>query len=233
MAANFDRDRFHEAIYSIFVDVYHVQLQRTRDIESRATCVLGYVGIIFGFMATIGISCISDIVKNSDLKVIYTSSIISLVITFFLAACSIYYKTGELWILDNNYFMEEYVTKSKELNIIYPKLTVSFNDGINDIGNLNIQKNSFLQLSIVVFIISILLVSAFGVYYYDYVHESTSQTSGSSNVNNSTVNDTIKTQNLNDNLTLPTINNTNRLNILNSTFNEATFLYKNHTYIKH
>lgn len=234
MTQIFDPDQVYEmtyreeAIFRIYSDRYHIQLQRTRDIESKATCLLGYIGIVFGFIATIGVSNIYYIINNIVLETIYFLSIISLVVTFILAARSVYYETAELRVLDNNIFMKKYVLTNTELNEIFPMLTMSFNKFIDEIGKMNKKKNRSLQLSLIIFFFSILFVTFF-CFYYACVYESTSQTSGFNDVNdvnNSTVNNTIKTNDINNVTALSNTNHTDKINISRSKFNGTIFPYK-------
>lgn len=137
-------------IYDIFTKRLESEYQRTKHLESKATTIAGFVGIIFSLFSPTGITHLEKVKDcNWFLLIIlfYIFGLLFLIGTLYCSLLSVYIK---VWRTAPNvdHFMDQYVKNGKDRSNILSKLSVEMCHSIKVSENNNESKVQYLKLSI-------------------------------------------------------------------------------------
>jgi hypothetical protein len=151
-------------IYDIIYERYQSEWQRTNQIESKATNIVGFVGIIFGLLSSTGIYLLEKRAINGVLYLdslwFYLFSLIFFIITIFLSISALYLKK---WARtpETKYLLENYVEKGVEIETTLENLYWEFSKGVFENSAKNDVKATYLRYSFISFGMGILLTAFF------------------------------------------------------------------------
>lgn len=152
-----------QLIYDIFIRRSQSEYERTRHLESKATTIVGFVGIIFSLVSPTGINLL-DKVKDSDSLLLsillYVFGLFFLVSTLYCALICLYIKKWNA-IPNAEYFMDNYVINNKNRSNILAKLSMELCHSIKESEKNNESKAQYLKFSILLFATGILASTLF------------------------------------------------------------------------
>lgn len=151
-----------ETTYQILIDRYLVEWQRTSNIENKAICIIGFIGLLMVFSVNLGLDHLSEIANNFQLLKLYLFCIILLLLAFISTVGALFFANKRMRVLDVEYLMREYIYKNKPvLKVTYQELS----EEIIENKRYNIIKNLLLTFAIVLFVISCAFLLIFTVWY--------------------------------------------------------------------
>ncbi|MCC4772012.1 hypothetical protein FXV91_18140 [Methanosarcina sp. DH2] len=149
-------------VYEILNDRYLLEWQRTQSIENKATCIIGFIGVLLVFGADLGLSHLNALRSHVYMLVFYIICIISLTITLVAAMKSLFHGNESMWVLDTDYVMREYIRRNRPF---IKTVSDGLNDGISYNNEVNATKNSLLKTAVIFFSISTVLLFIFSIWY--------------------------------------------------------------------
>ena len=160
LSLEFEKDEF---IYNVFYNKHQSEFERTSNIERKTTSILGFIGILFGFVSASGLFLLIKIVGMSIFFlsfIFYLLALCSLMLSLFFGFFALYVKT---WKDAPNlsHFMENYVKTNKPKNVIQAKLSASYEDAISTNIEVNNLKLFHLRCSFYAFGFAILMIFFF------------------------------------------------------------------------
>ena len=173
---NYDVESKH-LILNTILQAHDIEWQRTRDIESKASNTVGFVGVIF----SLTIMTLSSIVASTDeitrTKLLFSSiySPIVIVIILSLMLSSVFFGLKALsvkkwWFLGVDKFLAQCKSEIKSSDDLLLTMLEGYAIGtkINDSGNVKIA--SYLKNAHIFFLLSLITVIIYFVYILDLVY---------------------------------------------------------------
>jgi hypothetical protein len=167
-----------ELLYEILNDRYLIEWQRTQSIENKATCIIGFIGLLLVFVVDLGLNHVNEIMRDFCMLIFYIICIGSLLFTLYVAMKALFFGNNDMWVIDNLHIMRNYVSRNQP----YLQTVIDgFNDGISYNNELNAVKNTSLKKSILLFILSSALLLLFA---FCYSHANAKQPDVITNISN-------------------------------------------------
>lgn len=203
-----DLFEFYLSKYELLHDRYMIEWQRAASLESKATCIIGFVGILSIFGINLGILNVKYVMSSNCVYCFFVIFVIFFIVTFLLALESLLKGSSQMMALNYNYIMNKYKFKDARLKDICNELY-----GITEYNNrINESKNKTLKLSIVMFFISTLCLFTFTYWCVD-TQQPVINENNSSDIS---INKTVQNRSFDPNSTIDSI-----ITINNSVFNPS------------
>ena len=136
-------------IYEIFFNAYNSEWQRFRDIDNKASNIVGFVGVIFGLMLVVATSSLKNTITCLEFIWFFCSTIFFL-LTFVFSLYALYLR--ELEVLPGlNGIMPHYVEKYIDREYILSRLTRKLANAIKHNHNKINDKTKYLEYSFLTF----------------------------------------------------------------------------------
>ena len=163
-------DNTAKAIHDSIFEAYQVEWQRTRDIESKATGIVGFTGVVFSLIIASLVTIISsanEATKKDILFSLYSQTFIYLILAFMVLSIvyGIMALTVKKWQFLNVYPFVEYCNKI-EMNSeqICEVVTEQYMRIIKSNGDQNSHISDLLNTSYYLFIGSIIMLLGLIIY---------------------------------------------------------------------
>ncbi|AKB54956.1 hypothetical protein A9239_13620 [Methanosarcina sp. A14] len=158
---------YDETVYQVLNDRYLVEWQRTTNIENKAICIIGFIGVLMVFSVSFGLEHFTDFSGNYSILKIYILCIFSLIFAFIFSLKALFIGNKRMRVLDTDYILYEYVSRNKPfLKETYQELR----EEIYANNTSNIIKNFCLSASVYAFVFSCLALFMFTVWYVYLKH---------------------------------------------------------------
>lgn len=151
-------------IYNIFLDAYQSEWQRFRDVDNKASNIVGFVGVIFGLMLVVATSNLKEAITYWEFISFSVSSILFL-ITFSFGLCSLYLRPLVILPGLNNFrheYVEKYISREYILGGLITKLADATKQNHKTINN----KAKHLEYSFLTFGAAIVFTVTFILDYF-------------------------------------------------------------------
>ena len=151
-------DEYNDFLLEIIMNRYDLEWKRTYQIESKATSLVGFIGVIFSIMI-ISLTSTSKPSTFMDLFLL-NCNIIFLLSSLIFGVCVLYLKNR--WFLNANRFLNKYNDQNHIPKYsMVQNLCQSFKKGIKDNKDQNDSQAEFLLYSYISFTLGIIFMLIF------------------------------------------------------------------------
>ena len=155
------RDQF---IYELIADRFHLERQRTSDLDGKASSVIGFVGIILSLEAGLGCFLLREIPRTSEcyalLCLLFLLGIIFLMCSILSGLKAYYVKVWKV-VPDPEHLIEEYGKKDKSRADILRIASKEIADSIKHNEETNDEKVKFIKCCFIFLVLGIGMIIIF------------------------------------------------------------------------
>lgn len=156
-------DTQSKLIYDTIVERYKAEWERTYQIESKATNIVGFVGIIFGLVSISGTYLINQTKEGNVLVVsivLYSFTLVLLIVTIIFGLKTLYVRTRTV-VPNPRDVQNDYIENVENMDGIIEKLQDSFVNATEKNYKINSNNADFLIYSFISFALGIFMALLF------------------------------------------------------------------------
>jgi len=163
-----------KVICDYILDMYQIEWQRTRDIENKATGIVGFTGVIFSLTIASLFTIISSVDEVTKDKIFSSSIFVPILISFILVIMTLSIFCGitaldvkKWWFLIADKFLDYFTNKKTTKEKIHSEIADEVTKGIVFNRNNNEKIANYLTWSYILFLLSIVLLVIYTIYILD------------------------------------------------------------------
>lgn len=151
-------------IYELIADRFHLEWQRTNDLEGKASSIIGFVGIMVSLQAGLGSFLLKGISRTSEcyamLCLLFLLGIIFLTCSILFSLKAYYVKAFES-VPNTEYLIEEYAKKDINRMCILENMSATISDVVTKNKSINDEKVKFIRGGFIFLVLGIGMVIIF------------------------------------------------------------------------
>jgi hypothetical protein len=159
-----DTEKKDQLIYSLINNRYRLELQRTNDLDGKASSIIGFVGVMVNLQAGIGTFLLSKIPSTHKfyiyLYLLFLSGIIFLICSILCGLMAYKIKRWKV-VPDSDYLIQEYAKKDKKRIDLIRIVSAEISDAITRNKEINDEKVNFINKSYIYLIFGIFMIFIF------------------------------------------------------------------------